>query len=202
MKAEEVEDKYYLLRDYYLEIICGPLGVTPQQVIEYTGRKRELLEPKQVLRYVMKYKINDLSLARIGKLTDCDHCTVMHSVKIIENLLATDRSFRKKYADSIEMILKKSFRKCLVIGETKDKESTEDHLLSAGMFPVVIQDGAPGMLARRLRALLDCGSVYLLDGYDRSEDFRLEHQLALRLGRDIHFEKQPEEVSVTQIGDN
>jgi len=56
-----------------------------------TWRKRELVDIKHAFRYNMRklgYRVAD-----IGRMLDCNHATVVHSVRTAKNFMETDQSF-------------------------------------------------------------------------------------------------------------
>lgn len=67
------------------------------------NRKREIVQTRQVTYYLLK-KYTRKSLGRIGKTYGQDHATVLHGIKNICNLYATDSSVRKD-VDYLEKIL-------------------------------------------------------------------------------------------------
>jgi len=63
------------------------------------SRKRERVEGRQVCHWMARNRVvlNDLSLVAIGKLIGGqDHATVLHSVRTINNLIETNRTFRER----------------------------------------------------------------------------------------------------------
>ena len=59
--------------------------------IKSRSRKRELIDVKHAFRYGMRklgYRVAD-----IGRMMDCDHATVLHSVKAANNLIETEAAF-------------------------------------------------------------------------------------------------------------
>ncbi|MFA6570740.1 MAG: helix-turn-helix domain-containing protein [Bacteroidota bacterium] len=63
---------------------------------EQMSRKRELLMPRQVIIYFVRTLVNHRpSLSTTGNLCHCDHSTVCHSVRVVNNYIETDKKFRE-----------------------------------------------------------------------------------------------------------
>ena len=60
------------------------------------GRKRNLVEARQVIFYIAYKKINGLSLAQIGAKFNKDHATVLYGIKMVQNLCDTNKEFKEK----------------------------------------------------------------------------------------------------------
>ncbi len=198
MDTVKPEDE--LIRDYYLEIICSNISKSPSDVLNYHGRKRELLEPRQVLQYALKENTT-MSYKAIADLTKMKtHVVVMSNRKTVINLLETDRNFQYKYKEPLEMIRAKTTKRCLIIGNiySLDQEGVEkvravlDKLIQKGKFPVLTYQEKgqviPGFIRKRYKDLLECGSVCVLNGFDQVLDAKIEYQMAERLGMEIIYE--------------
>jgi chromosomal replication initiator protein len=62
-------------------------------------RKRHIVQARQLAMFFAK-KYTKSSLASIGsQIGDRDHATVLHACKTIDNLLETDKQFKKYYED-------------------------------------------------------------------------------------------------------
>lgn len=68
----------------------------PVELLFTRTRKREILEPRQVIQYY-RYTILQHSPTKIGRETGVDEATIHNSVKSITNLLSTDKRLNKKY---------------------------------------------------------------------------------------------------------
>ena len=67
--------------------------------IQSQSRKQHLAEPRQIIHWMLRNHVvfNRLSLKAVGELVGArDHATVLHSVKAINNFIATDHSFRER----------------------------------------------------------------------------------------------------------
>ena len=79
-----------------LTIVGESTGLTPEQ-IKMKTRKRETVEARQICMTIAK-ELTKCSLSKIGSLIGGkDHATVLHSNKVINNLIETDRTFKGKY---------------------------------------------------------------------------------------------------------
>jgi len=65
-----------------LPMICLYWGVKPEDVLG-KSRLRDIVNARHSLRYLLNRDKN-LTLSEIGTLTDSDHASVVHSVKIFE----------------------------------------------------------------------------------------------------------------------
>jgi len=67
--------------------------------LQSKSRKQEIVEPRQVIHWMVRNHVcfNRLSLDAVGEMVGGrDHSTVLHSVKQINNWIATDRMFRER----------------------------------------------------------------------------------------------------------
>lgn len=86
--------------EYIINVVCDNLNITHAQFAEPT-RRREIVQARQLAMYFSK-KYTKSSLAVIGnKCGNKDHATVLHACKTVENLIETDKKF-KKIASEIE----------------------------------------------------------------------------------------------------
>lgn len=71
----------------------------PRDVVYNPIRNREIVQARQLIHSFIKKNFR-MSLKNIGKITGGkDHATVLHSVKTVNNLVDTDKTFRKLYED-------------------------------------------------------------------------------------------------------
>ena len=75
-----------------LPIVCRHFAVTPKQVLS-KSRLAKIINARHSLRYFM-YLTRDLSLAEIGTLTNGDHASVIHSIKIFKIYCEQDSQFK------------------------------------------------------------------------------------------------------------
>lgn len=72
-------------------------GLTLEQ-INIKSRKREIVTVRQMAHF-KAYRETKFNLSAIGSyFGNKDHCTVIYSCKTIQNLLDTDKDFRKEHA--------------------------------------------------------------------------------------------------------
>ena len=64
------------------------------------SRERSVVFPRQVASYLLK-KEAKLSLPAIGKILNQSHCNVYSSIRLIENLLQTDKKFINEFNELI-----------------------------------------------------------------------------------------------------
>jgi chromosomal replication initiator protein len=73
-------------------------------MLQSKTRKRDVVQARQLAMFFAK-KYTKSSLASIGsQIGDRDHATVLHACKTVDNLMATDKNF-KKYVDEINRTL-------------------------------------------------------------------------------------------------
>lgn len=90
--------------DYIQKIVCDYFEISPDQLHSKT-RKREIVQARQIAMYFSK-SLTKASLASIGsQIGGKDHATVLHACKTVNNLIDTDKRF-KKTVDNIEKKLK------------------------------------------------------------------------------------------------
>ena len=70
------------------------------ETLQSKTRKRHIVQARQLAMFFAK-KFTKASLANIGsQIGDRDHATVLHACKTVDNLVATDKQF-KKFVDDI-----------------------------------------------------------------------------------------------------
>lgn len=194
-----VKKRHRETRDFYLSIICRNIDPSPEEIINYKGRKRTLLEPKQVLRYAL-YEYGGMSHYVVSELTgNKTHCNSLHTHRTVSNLLETDRAFRQKYWKALEVIEKETIHRCLIVGDMRNIteeqmavfDEIKETLIKRAKYPVLIiqanGEEQPDMFRRRIDALLQCGSIYVMPGYEDIEEAVMEHDIAMKLGIEIIY---------------
>ena len=73
--------------------VCEHWNVTSEEVLS-KSRQRYIINAKHSLRYFL-HNFGDLTTAEIGTLTNCDHSTVLHSIKTFNIFCELDEDFRK-----------------------------------------------------------------------------------------------------------
>lgn len=78
---------------------CDHFGCLPKDFHSKT-RRREVVLSRQMFMHCL-YLSTNLSLAQVGERAGGkDHATVLHSMRTINNLLATDKQFRKDFENT------------------------------------------------------------------------------------------------------
>jgi|GEM_PF-2701788 len=97
-------------------IVCNGENITPEQLIA-RNRCQELVLARYLVAYFC-HKYTLLSSNHIGRLLKLDHTTILYALKVIKNLIETNKCFRDKvyfYESQIGKL--KSFEK-----EVRDEE--------------------------------------------------------------------------------
>ncbi len=80
--------------DYIQKVVSDYFNM-PVELMKSKTRKREIVQARQIAMYFSK-KLTKSSLASIGmQCGGKDHATVLHACKTVNNLLDTDKTFRK-----------------------------------------------------------------------------------------------------------
>ena len=80
-----------------IDVVCGYYVTTPDKLV-IRSRKRVIVEPKQLIHWMLKNKVvrNSLTLEHIGKFTgNQDHATVLHGSRNIHNRIKNEHRFRE-----------------------------------------------------------------------------------------------------------
>lgn len=104
-----------------LPMVCEFWGVTSKQVLS-KKRQRKIINARHSLRFFLS-TINDLSSCDIATLLDCDHSSVIHSVKTFETLCL----FEQDYRDFRDIVL-------------KDNIKNWDYRVNRGIKKVILSD--------------------------------------------------------------
>ena len=73
------------------KVCCEFWGVDPKTVFD-KNRERKIMNAKHSIRYMLSLG-NNLTLAQIGGLTNCDHSNVVHSKNVFLNMVDVDGDF-------------------------------------------------------------------------------------------------------------
>jgi chromosomal replication initiator protein len=110
--AKQIIDKFVrstaheISIDYIQKVVCDYFKISVSEIFS-TSRKRDIVQVRQTIMYFSK-KYTELSLAIIGKRCgNKDHATVLHAIRIITNLISTDKEFRR-HLEEIDKIIKNS----------------------------------------------------------------------------------------------
>lgn len=66
-----------------------------EDVLKGKGREREVVVVRQLIFYFLR-KYSKSNLKKIGKYLYRDHATVLHSCRVVKNLIETDKVFEQK----------------------------------------------------------------------------------------------------------
>ena len=92
-RKEKNEEAFRIICEIFEEYYEIPF----KKLIEIT-RIRPICEKRQLLHF-LAYKYTGLSTIEIGRHTNKDHATVLHSFKVIYNLLETDKHMLSQHND-------------------------------------------------------------------------------------------------------
>lgn len=86
------------------DIVCSYYNISHEKLLS-KNQKREIVTARQIgMSLASKYTVNSLTV--IGqKFGNKDHSTVIHSKKVINDLLETEPKFKNQYSE-IEQLLK------------------------------------------------------------------------------------------------
>ena len=85
----------------YIQKVVSEYFQVDLEILQSKTRKRHIVQARQLAMFFAK-KMTKSSLAIIGsQIGDRDHATVLHACKTVDNLVATDKQF-KKYVDDIQ----------------------------------------------------------------------------------------------------
>ncbi len=85
------------------EIVCKYFGIN-LWMIESRSRKREIVEPRQIATTLVR-EFTRLSLKGTGlRFGGLDHSSIIHSLSTVNDLIITDKDYRKKF-EYIKMLV-------------------------------------------------------------------------------------------------
>ena len=91
--------------DTIIRTVCEYFNITRDMLLSKT-RKRQIVQARQIAMYECRNLIPNCSLSTIGsELGGKDHATVLHACTTVQDLMATDRSFRQYVTDIEGMIV-------------------------------------------------------------------------------------------------
>ncbi len=83
----------------YIQKVVSDYFQLDTETLKSKTRKRHIVQARQLAMYFSK-KFTKASLANIGaQIGDRDHATVLHAVKTVDNLVSTDKQFKKFVED-------------------------------------------------------------------------------------------------------
>lgn len=84
--------------------VCEYFNITRDDMVS-KSRRRQFVQARQIAMYLCRNMLQNCSLATIGaEIGGKDHATVLHACTTVQDLMSTDRLF-KKYVNDIEAIL-------------------------------------------------------------------------------------------------
>ena len=84
----------------YIQKVVSDYFQLDVDTLQSKTRKRHVVQARQLAMFFAK-KFTKASLANIGsQIGDRDHATVLHACKTVDNLVSTDKQFRK-FVDDI-----------------------------------------------------------------------------------------------------
>ena len=87
----------------YERVVCEFYFINQKQLPTVT-RKREVIEARYLVWYLLRENHPNLSLQFLGKIYNRDHATVINGLNNIKIWLETDREFRKKFKEIKERL--------------------------------------------------------------------------------------------------
>jgi len=89
--------------EYIIKVVADQYGIRPED-IKSMSRKKEIVTPRHIAMYLIRFLNNDISLEDVGKaIGDRDHTTVIHGCEKIDNLIKEDSTL----ASEIDVLKKK-----------------------------------------------------------------------------------------------
>lgn len=142
----------------------------------------------------------------LHQCSSCAHATIVKYVVDLDGLPTHCLCEKKRIVKQIlnneycdDFMMRKT-KIVYISGNVEDDNAerfhmAEDYVAACDGIPVSslrISDGCNDRKERvkkRITALLDCNSIYMLKGWRKSKTARLEHFIALKLGMKIEIEK-------------
>ncbi len=98
------EQKVSITIDMVEKVVCDYFNITIDALMS-KSRKRQIVQARQIAMYTCRNLIDNCSLATIGaEIGGKDHATVLHACNTVQDLMATDKAFRR-YVSDIEKSL-------------------------------------------------------------------------------------------------
>lgn len=184
--------------NYYYEAMSRHAHI-PVSKIKSKQRIQEYVFARHVINYVL-VNGEHLSPYKIEIKYGIDHSNVYHSLKVVENLLETDKNFNKKYGDFIELYSRSSDKKVYIAGKVTGvkRDIAESKFNNAskiciklGLDPVspldIVPSSADWKMAMKIciTELLKCDAIYVMSDYEDSPGAMMEYQIAKTLGLQI-----------------
>lgn len=98
------EEKTDINIDKVQKTVCDYFNITRDDILS-KSRKRQIVQARQIAMYLSRSLISNCSLSTIGaEIGGKDHATVLHACTTVQDLMSTDKVF-KKYVSDIEHML-------------------------------------------------------------------------------------------------
>lgn len=89
---------------YVINLVCEKYDQTEKAIMSKT-RKREIVKSRQIIMSLIKTNFYKLSLDSIGnRCGGKDHATVLHSCRVVQNQIETDKAYREEYIEFDSMV--------------------------------------------------------------------------------------------------
>ena len=76
-----------------IAIISTYFGVQKEVLLSGKSRKLADLYPRQITQYFLYYSCEENTYPSVARMFNCTHATVMSNVRIVQNLIDTDKKF-------------------------------------------------------------------------------------------------------------
>jgi len=76
--------------EYLILLIANYFDITVKQ-LKSKSRLEQFVKPRQIAQYII-YRYSSLCLSEIGLLFNCDHATIIHTIKLIK-VLKNDKKY-------------------------------------------------------------------------------------------------------------
>ena len=121
--------------------VCDRYVIEEKTLLRSTTRKREIIEKRQVLQYLL-YRITNLSLSQVGSLFEhkYNHATVLNSVRRYEEQINI-------YPDLYKEV--ENLKSCYLTNLSKIKNNTQEY-----QFTFIDLDNAFSMVGKETNLLL------------------------------------------------
>lgn len=89
-------------------MVCRYFNITQEELVA-KSRKRQIVQARQIAMYLCRNFLKNCSLAAIGaEIGGKDHATVLHSCNTVQDLISTDKIFRKYVSDLEALIVNRA----------------------------------------------------------------------------------------------
>jgi hypothetical protein len=112
-KFTGIDLNHNTIADIVIKIVCDTFHVNYDKLVSKT-RKREVTEARQLIASMIKKYSETASLSFIGKRINRDHATVLHSIRVWNNLVDTNPNKYKIYqrvSTKIDLAIKERSQK-------------------------------------------------------------------------------------------